>query len=170
MNIVHLIGFLGADPEERFTPDGKKVWNLRLATRSYKKGQEETIWWRLTVWGDQQDRILSHLKKGKPVFVIGEMNKLDTYTDKNGQVQVSYDATVKSLHFLPGTERQDSAQEGGFQTSQSQQQYQTFQQQGNEPSFGGGDQQQPAFSNGATQGAGQMSQNFSSSMDEPLPF
>jgi single-strand DNA-binding protein len=101
MVILHLMGYLGADPEMRYTPGGQKVWNLRLATRSRKGAQEETIWWRITVWGDQYDKMLGYFSKGKPIYIIAEMNKLETYTDKNGTAQISYEATARSLHFAP---------------------------------------------------------------------
>lgn len=111
MNLLHLMGFLGADPEERYTSNGQKVWTLRVATRSYKNGQNDTIWWRITVWGDSFDKILTQFKKGKPIYIVAEMNKLDIYTDKNGQPQVSYDATAKSIHFVASGEQREN-QEG----------------------------------------------------------
>jgi len=143
MNILHLCGFLGADPEERYTPDGRKLWELRLATRSYKNGQEETIWWRITVWGDQFDNLLKHFKKGKPIYIIAEMNKLATYTDKNGQVQVSYEAIARSIHFLPVGDRQEGAQpqqqSGGYKQSHAQPQQKT------PPAYGGAAFPPPSF-------------------------
>ena len=58
MNFIHIAGNLGADPEVRFTSSGKKVTNLKVATRSRRgKGNEEvTIWWRVTIWGEQFDK------------------------------------------------------------------------------------------------------------------
>ncbi|MEC7840518.1 MAG: single-stranded DNA-binding protein [Chlamydiota bacterium] len=176
MNLLHIIGYLGADAEERYTNSGTKVWNLRVATRSYKNGQEETIWWRITVWGDQHDKLLAHFKKGKPVYIIAEMNKLDIYTDKNGQPQVSYDATAKSLHFVPmGENKQDQQQQssmGGSQYSSNGGGYGGGYQQSapTESSFGGGaDFQQPAGMGAPMQGNASESQGFTPS-DDPLPF
>jgi len=117
MNILHIIGFLGADPEERTTPSGQKLWVLRVATRTKKNGQEETVWWRLTIWGDQYDKMLTYFKKGKPIYAIAEMGKLDVYMDKSGQPQVSYEATVKSIHFLPyNNDRQEQDNQQGYQS------------------------------------------------------
>lgn len=160
MNILHLCGFLGADPEERYTPNGQKLWELRLATRSYKNGQEETIWWRVTVWGDQFDNMLRHFKKGKPIYLIAEMNKLGTYTDKNGQTQVSYEATARSIHFLPMSERQDGEQQqqrstGGYS---SQQQPQQSQQNYGGQSYSGGEAPASPFGNSNPYGAQQQQQ------------
>lgn len=194
MNILHLCGFLGADPEERYTPNGQKLWELRLATRSYKNGQEETIWWRITVWGDQFDNMLRHFKKGKPIYIIGEMNKLDTYTDKAGQTQVSYDATARSIHFLPMSgERQDGGlqqQQGGGDYSNNNNPQQQTQQQyggemptssfGNANAYGAQQQQQPQQSFGGgnpmesvaapTQGVAHGGANQFPAEEDPVPF
>lgn len=169
MNILHLCGFLGADPEERYTPNGQKLWELRLATRSYKNGQDETIWWRVTVWGDQWDNMLRHFKKGKPIYLIAEMNKLGTYTDKGGQTQVSYEATARSIHFLPMGERQDGQEQAGTQRFQGQQQTSAP-----APSGMGGYQQPPAgFEAAPTGGAEPQMQSAGQSFtpeDDQVPF
>lgn len=119
MNLLHIIGFLGADPENRVTSSGQKLWRMRVATRVRKNGQDDTIWWNITVWGDQFDNIIKYLTKGKPVYIVAEMTKLDIYTDKAGQPQISYEATARSLHFLPGNSEnkgeQAAGEGGGYQ-------------------------------------------------------
>lgn len=101
MNTLHLAGNLGADPEVRFTPNGNKVTTLRLATRSRRSGNDITIWWRVTVWGDQFDKLIAHLKKGSSLIAIGDMQKPEVYTDKNGATQVSLNMTAYHLSFSP---------------------------------------------------------------------
>ena len=177
MAIIHIIGFLGADPEERYTNAGQKVWTLRLAERSYKNGQEDTIWWRLTVWGDQYDKFLSHCKKGKPLNVVAEMNKLEIYTDKNQQPQVSYDATVKSLFFLPNSERvegqQQNKQDGQHQNFFSGVQTGYNQNQNNYGGYNQGNSNSNSYyaqSEASSSNYAQPAFSTSSSEDEPLPF
>ena len=63
MNFVNIAGHLGADPEVRFTSTGKKVTTLRVATRSRKGGADVTIWWRVTIWGEQFDKIATQLEE-----------------------------------------------------------------------------------------------------------
>ena len=67
MNQINIAGHLGADPEVRFTSSGQKVTTLRVATRVRRgaKDKDETIWWRVTVWGEQFDKMVPYLKKGK---------------------------------------------------------------------------------------------------------
>lgn len=135
MNTIQIAGHLGADPETRVTPNGQKVTTLRVATSAYNNGKEETIWWRVTLWGDDFKKILDHMKKGSAIVVIGEMrSKPETYTDKQGQVQVSLNITAFSIKFSPFGR---STEQGGQKQSGSQP-YQGNQNQSEtkEPSFG----------------------------------
>ena len=65
MNQVTIAGHLGADPEVRFTSSGQKVTALSVAARARRSGKEEaTIWWKVTIWGEQFDKIIPYFKKG----------------------------------------------------------------------------------------------------------
>lgn len=100
MTTVIILGHLGVDPEVRMTPNGQKLTTLRVAQNIYQNGKEETIWWRLTVWGDDFKGMMEWLKKGSYVHVVAEMRtKPEIYTDKAGVQQVSLSATVVSLKF-----------------------------------------------------------------------
>ena len=101
MIIVEIAGFLGADPEERFTANGKRVVSLRVATRIRKGGQDETVWWRVNIWDDRFDKMIPHLKKGSAVIIVGEMAKPETYTSRDGIVQVSLTMSAEMIKFSP---------------------------------------------------------------------
>lgn len=101
MIIVEVAGFLGADAEERFTATGKRVVSLRVAAKTRANGKDETIWWRINIWGDRFDKMLPYLKKGSSVIVIGEMNKPETYVAKDGTTQVSMSMTADIIKFSP---------------------------------------------------------------------
>lgn len=101
MNFVEIMGHLGADPEMRYTPNGQKVVSLRIATNSRKAGKDITTWWKATIWGDRYDKMLPYLKKGSGVIIMGELQKPEIYTDKNGVSQVSLEVTVEILRFNP---------------------------------------------------------------------
>ncbi len=110
MNYVHIIGRLGKDPEVRYTSDNKKVTTLVVASNYVKSGQTETIWWRVTLWGDRWDKMISYLSKGKPVMIGGEMRKPDTYVDKSGQTQLgSIDVTADYVKFVPYGNKDENA-------------------------------------------------------------
>ncbi|WP_068466558.1 single-stranded DNA-binding protein [Candidatus Protochlamydia phocaeensis] len=101
MFIVHIAGHLGKDPETRFTPSGQKVTTFNIAT-NHRKGKEDvTIWVRVTVWGDRFDKIISYLKKGSAVVVMGKLNPPSSYTDKEGRTQISLEVTAEMIEFSP---------------------------------------------------------------------
>lgn len=169
MNILHIIGFLGADPEERTTPSGQKLWVLRVATRTKKNGQEETVWWRLTIWGDQFDKMLTYFKKGKPIYAIAEMGKLDIYTDKTGHPQVSYEATVKSIHFLPyNNDRQEQDNQQSAAPSYGGYQSQNTASPSFAESYAGAGQHQAQDFSGTAFGSAQSQQSYGD--DDGIPF
>lgn len=101
MIIVEVAGYLGSDAEERFTPNGKRVISLRIAARVRQGGKDETVWWRVSIWGDRYDKILPYLKKGTAVIVIGEMGKPEVYVGKDGQSQISLSLNAEIVKFSP---------------------------------------------------------------------
>jgi single-strand DNA-binding protein len=113
MIIVEIAGFLGDDPEERFTSNGKRVVTLRVATRVRKGGQDETVWWRVSIWDDRFDKMLPYLKKGSAVIVVGDMSKPETYTGRDGQVQVSLNLSAEMIKFSPFGRPNERGAEGG---------------------------------------------------------
>ncbi len=101
MNILQIAGRLGADAESRVTPNGTKVTTLRVATNQKRGGQDETIWWRVTLWGDRFDKILPYMKKGSAVIVVGELNKPEIWTNRDGQAQVNLEMRAEFIKFNP---------------------------------------------------------------------
>ena len=101
MNFIEIMGHLGADAEVRYTPNGQKIVTLRVATNLRKNGKDQTVWWRVTIWGERFDKILTYLKKGSSVIVMGELQKPEVYTDRNGATQISLDITAEVIRFSP---------------------------------------------------------------------
>lgn len=124
MIIVQIAGRLGRDPETRFTPSGLKVTNLTIATTVRKGGKEETVWWRVTVWGERFDKMISYLKKGSAVIAIGEMSKPEIWNNKEGQPQVSLELTADIIRFSPfGNPEANKQEQTGAQATQSPSSY-----------------------------------------------
>jgi single-strand DNA-binding protein len=112
MNFIIVLGHLGADAETRFTPSGQKVTNLRLATTVRRGGKEETVWYKITLWGDKFDKMLPYLKKGTALIVHGELGKPEIYTDREGKANVSLEITAETIRFSPFGRGEKSPQEG----------------------------------------------------------
>ncbi|MEO5363270.1 MAG: single-stranded DNA-binding protein [Magnetococcus sp. DMHC-8] len=88
LNRVQLIGNLGADPEMRFTQDGRAIASLNVATTDAwtdKQGQkqERTEWHRVSVFGKLAEIAQQYLRKGSKVFLEGQL-QTEKYTDKQG--------------------------------------------------------------------------------------
>jgi single-strand DNA-binding protein len=149
MNILQLFGRLGSDPETRFTSNGTKVTTFRMAVSSKKGGQEETMWWRVTLWGDRFDKMTSYLKKGSAVIVSGAMQKPEMYQSKDGQTQVSLEIWADSINFSPFGGKSEQQEESQKMSSQREPQMSY----GAKTSYGGAD-----------------SFNDTEFEDEPIPF
>lgn len=70
MFVGEVIGYLGRDPEMRFTPDGDPVANFNVAANNYRK---DTVWVRVSVFGKQAEAVNQYLKKGSQVYVRGDV-------------------------------------------------------------------------------------------------
>jgi single-strand DNA-binding protein len=86
LNRVQLIGYLGKDPESKFTPTGKKVTQFSVAISNRWKSKdgdskEYTEWVNIEAWGRLGEVCGEYLKKGSLVFVEGRL-KTDKYEDK----------------------------------------------------------------------------------------
>ena len=78
VNVVMLVGNLGADPEVRTTASGEMVASLSVATSRQWTGrdgqrQEKTHWHKVIVWGKQAELAQRYLAKGRKVHVQGEI-------------------------------------------------------------------------------------------------
>ena len=85
LNRVQLIGYLGKDPETRFTPNGKKVANFRMAiTNRWKSGEETkeyTEWVNIEAWGRLGEICQEYLHKGSLAYIEGRL-RTDRVEDK----------------------------------------------------------------------------------------
>src|SRR5687767_15601313 len=71
-NKIILVGNLGRDPELRYTPQGTPVCSFTMATNERRKDktgetQDQTTWFRVTLWGRQAETASQYLTKGRPV-------------------------------------------------------------------------------------------------------
>lgn len=115
MNNIMIAGHLGADPEVRFTSSGKKVTTLRVASNTRKGATEDTIWWRVTIWGEQFDKLVSYLKKGSAVMVHGDFQKPELFADREGKQQISLNITAFHIQFSPFGKTERSSEGSGHE-------------------------------------------------------
>ena len=120
---VILVGYLGRDPEMRYTSDGTPVTSFSIATSEKWSGrdgqqQERTTWWRISAWRRQAETCNQYLRKGSLVLVEGnitpdpETGGPRVYTRNDGTSGASYEVRAFTVKFLGG--RGDAA--GGPET------------------------------------------------------
>lgn len=109
---ITIVGYLGGDPDMRFTPNGQAVTSFSVATsRKYtsNSGQQvdETTWFRVSVWGAQAESCNQYLSKGRPVLVVGRLRpdpqsgNPRIYNRQDGTPAASFEITAQTVRFLP---------------------------------------------------------------------
>ena len=108
---VIVVGNLAADPEMKFTPDGKALTTFRMASNDYNS----TTWWRVAVWGKQAEAVAEHLAKGRSCLVEGRMNcdkatgSPRVRTDSSGNARAGYEINASQVTFLSGGNREQAS-------------------------------------------------------------
>lgn len=112
-NKVTIVGYLGRDPELRYTPSGTAVCDFSIATTERKRGrdagdgEEVTTWFRVSMWGRQAEVANQYLQKGKLVYVEGRLSQRE-WTDRDGNKRTSLEVHGSDLQFI-GTKGDDMA-------------------------------------------------------------
>jgi len=78
LNKVMIIGYLGRDPEMRYTPSGKPVTTFTVATsRTWNstdgERHTETEWFNIVTWGNLAEICKQYLTKGQQVYIEGRL-------------------------------------------------------------------------------------------------
>ena len=78
LNKVMIIGYVGRDPEMRYTPSGRPVTSFSVATsRTWTSAEgerrEETEWFNVVAWGNLAEICKSHLSKSQQVYIEGRL-------------------------------------------------------------------------------------------------
>ncbi len=103
-NKIIIVGYLGRDPEIRYTPQGDAFCSFTVATTERRKDntgemQDVTTWFRVTAWRRTAELANQYLSKGKQVYVEGKLRQSE-YTDRDGNRRTSLEVTASEIHFL----------------------------------------------------------------------
>lgn len=115
---IIIVGNLGKEPEMRYTPSGQSVVSFPVASNRRYTGQngqtvQGTIWFRVTVWGNQAVICNERLHRGNRVLVEGHFTP-DPSTgsprvwDFQNRPTASYEVTATTVRFL--SQREDNPQ------------------------------------------------------------
>src|SRR5712692_3804034 len=124
-NRITIVGYLGRDPELRYTPQGTAVCNFSVATTERKKDkagefQDVTTWFNVSLWGKREESTSKYLAKGKLVYLEGRLTQRQ-YQDRDGNTRTSLDVNPSDLQFIgPRGEDAPSMRDEGHGKSQHQ--------------------------------------------------
>lgn len=99
LNKMCVIGFVGQDPEVRYTQDKQPVVVFSVATgESWKdkesgEPKERTQWHRIVVYNKLAEIAATHLKKGTQIYVEGRL-QTRKWTDNLGAERQSTEVVV----------------------------------------------------------------------------
>jgi single-strand DNA-binding protein len=112
-NKIQIVGYLGRNPELRYTPSGTPVCDFSMATTERRKvrdaeTEEVTTWFRVTLWGRQAEVASQFLEKGRLVYVEGRLSQRE-WTDKDGNPRTSLEVHGTDVQFIGSRGEQPDA-------------------------------------------------------------
>jgi len=105
LNKITLIGYLGRDPEIRYTPDGQAVTNFSMATtekwtdKASGEKKELTTWFRIVAWRRLAEIAGEYLARGRQVYVEGRL-QVDEWKDKEGNNRFTLEVVANQIVLL----------------------------------------------------------------------
>ena len=115
LNKMTVIGYVGTDPEMRYTPNGSPVTSFRIATtRSYSsqdgERKQDTEWFTVVAWTSLAESTNQYLVKGQRAYVEGRLHS-NTFQGNDGQTRFTNEITASRIIFLDRPVRRGSQSE-----------------------------------------------------------
>jgi len=82
LNVVHLVGRVGGDPDVKYFESGSVVCRLTLAVNRRTRNSDEPDWFNLELWGKTAEVAASYVRKGKLIGITGAL-KFEHWQDRN---------------------------------------------------------------------------------------
>jgi single-strand DNA-binding protein len=117
VNRVELVGWVGAEPEQRFVPSGVAVCNFRVATNRFAGRNEagerlvEAEWTTVEAWDKLAEQCGRFIHKGSRVRVTGSLQTQSWEDRETGQKRYKTVVRADEVLFLgPRQGTQDGAE------------------------------------------------------------
>lgn len=112
LNKVMFTGYLGAEPEMKYTPQGSAVVNFRVGSgRSWKSADgeqhDETEWFKVVAWDKLAEICNQYLTTGTRVYIEGRLQTRKYQDAKSGEDRYITEVIANDMIIL------SSKQEGG---------------------------------------------------------
>ncbi len=125
-----LVGNLGRDPELKYSSNGMPMVGFPVATNhkwtdAAGQSQEETVWFRVSVYGKQAEACSQYLARGQKVLVEGTLvagtgGGPRVYERKDGTWTASFDVRATTVRFLGGRENSGGSAAGSKEVQQEE--------------------------------------------------
>lgn len=118
-----LSGNLVRDAVFRATPGGAKMIEFSIGNTTGFGNHERKNFFDCVLWGDRAEALVQFMKKGKHVFLVGELRQ-EQWKNKDGQNRSKVVLKVDEIEFPKGGQQSEPSQERNQQQEpQSQQSY-----------------------------------------------
>lgn len=100
MNLTIMIGRLTAEPDIKYTNDGKIIakFNLAVNRRFKQEGQPDADFFSVVSFGKTADFINKYFHKGMKAVITGELRN-NHYTDNKGVKHYSEQIVISTIEF-----------------------------------------------------------------------
>src|SRR4030042_7218180 len=118
VNKVIVIGRLGRDPENRYTPDGTAVANFSIATSEEWKDKatggkkERTEWHRIVAYRKLAEICSEYLSKGKQVYIEGRIQTRE-WEDRDKNKRYTTEIVATQMQMLGARGPADVSEQAG---------------------------------------------------------
>ena len=117
LNQTVLLGTLVADPNTRYSNDGKAITEIRLAADGFK--ENDTVFVDVTIFGKTAENVGKFKKKGEQVVVVGRL-AFDQWEDKTTkQKRSKHYIVANEVTFLGGKSTGENEPVGTAKTKSS---------------------------------------------------
>ena len=103
LNVIHLIGNIGREPEMRYLPNGTACTSFSLAVSDdYKKDEQwvkRTEWFSITTWNKHAEYIAQKYHIGDTIYVEGKI-RLRKYQKQDGSEGTSLDVNAQTTKMV----------------------------------------------------------------------
>ena len=119
MQKILIIGYLGRDPELKYSPQGAVVAQFSIASTERWKDkngelQERTEWFGVKAFGRRAEIAGEYLKKGSKVYIEGSLRTHSWDDKQTGQKKYMTEIIVNDLVLLGGRGEGGGESGGGF--------------------------------------------------------
>lgn len=112
LNVVHLVGRAGRDPEIRYFDSGSVKCTFTLAVNRIKR-DDPPDWFELILWDKTAEVAANYVKKGSLVGIKGSL-VIDTWSDRDSGASRSKPVIRVEKMDLLGSKRDNESSQGGY--------------------------------------------------------